>query len=213
VDEPFETYLEARRSELVDVLSHVVSDTRVLIAFRTVPRHLFVPANERWHAYDDRALALSEGQTVSQPSMIAIMLESLATEPHHRALEVGAGSGYAAALLSTLVREVHAVEIRPALLEAARVALERSGVRNVTLHEGDGSLGLPGEAPFDRILVSAAAREVPAALAAQLGPGGRIAIPVGDDRGQTLLIGARDGEGPIAWSDRTACLFVPLVSA
>ena len=211
--ESFERYLEARHSDLVDALAAVVSDERVLAAFRKIPRHLFVPDRRQWHAYDDRALALAEGQTISQPSMIAIMLEALAAEPHHRALEVGAGSGYAAALLSTLVEEVHAVEIRSSLLETARVALERAGVKNVVLHEGDGSAGLPKQAPFDRILVSAAATEVPPELVRELAPGGRIAIPVGDDRGQTLRVGSRDGEGPVAWSDRTACVFVPLVGA
>lgn len=213
MDESFERYLETRHSELVDALAGVVSDERVLAAFRKIPRHLFVPERKQWHAYDDRALALAEGQTISQPSMIAIMLEALGAAPHHRALEVGAGSGYAAALLSTLVAEVHAVEIRPSLLETARVALERAGVKNVVLHEGDGAAGLPEEAPFDRILVSAAATEVPPELVRELAPGGRIAIPVGDDRGQTLRVGSRSGEGPVEWSDRTACVFVPLVGS
>jgi protein-L-isoaspartate(D-aspartate) O-methyltransferase len=213
VEQVLEPYLEASRAELVDGLTRVVSDPRVLAAFGTIPRHLFVHETQRSVAYDDRALPLTEGQTISQPSMIAIMLDALSAEPSQRALEVGAGSGYAAALLSTLVREVHAVEIRPALSWRARVALEKAKIDNVILHEADGSEGLPREAPFDRILVSAAAREVPAALVEQLAPFGRIAIPVGDDRGQTLRVGTRMRDGGIRWEERTACIFVPLISS
>ena len=212
MEQVLEPYLEASRAELVERLTRVVSDPRVLSAFATIPRHLFVDAARRATAYDDRALPLLDGQTISQPSMIAIMLDALAAEPSQRALEVGAGSGYAAALLSTLVREVHAVEIRPALSSLARVALERAKIHNVVIHEADGSEGLPSEAPFDRILVSAAAREVPAALIDQLAPLGRIAIPVGGEQGQTLRVGTRARNGGIHWEERTACIFVPLVS-
>ena len=140
------------------------------------------------------------------------MLAALATRPHYRALEVGAGSGYAAALLSTLVSEVHAVEIRPALLEFARTALARANVKNVVLHGADGSRGLPGEAPFDCILVSAAARTVPDPLVEQLAPGGRIAIPVGGGDGQTLRVGVRRG-ALVDWDEQTACTFVPLLGS
>jgi protein-L-isoaspartate(D-aspartate) O-methyltransferase len=213
VDQVLEPYLEASRAELVEGLTRVVSDPRVLSAFETVPRHLFVDAAQRGAAYDDRALRLMDGQTISQPSMIAVMLDALAAEPSQRALEVGAGSGYAAALLSTLVREVHAVEIRPALSSLGRVALERAKIDNVVIHEADGSEGLPSEAPFDRILVSAAARAVPLALVEQLAPLGRIVIPVGGEEGQTLRVGSRMRDGGIHWEEGTACIFVPLVSA
>jgi protein-L-isoaspartate(D-aspartate) O-methyltransferase len=213
VEHALEPYLEASRAELVEGLTRVISDPRVLAAFATIPRHLFVGAAQRAVAYEDRALPLMDGQTISQPSMIALMLDALATEPSQRALEVGAGSGYAAALLSTLVREVHAVEIRPALSSLARAALDRAKIGNVLVHESDGSEGLPGEAPFDRILVSAAARAVPAALVDQLAPLGRIAIPVGGEEGQTLRVGSRMRDGGMHWEERTACVFVPLVSA
>jgi protein-L-isoaspartate(D-aspartate) O-methyltransferase len=211
VDQALEPYLEASRAELVEGLTRVVSDPRVLSAFEAIPRHLFVGEAQRAAAYDDRALPLVDGQTISQPSMLAIMLEALAAQPSQRVLEVGAGSGYAAALLSTLVREVHAVEIRPALSSMARAALARAKIDNVVIHEADGSEGLPSEAPFDRILVSAAAREVPAALVDQLAPHGRVVIPVGTNQGQTLRVGARMRNGGIHWEERTACIFVPLV--
>jgi protein-L-isoaspartate(D-aspartate) O-methyltransferase len=157
VEQSVEPYLEAGPAELARIVSRVVSDARVIAAFEAIPRHLFVGDEVRSVAYEDRALPLFDGQTISQPSMIAIMLEALAPKPTERALEVGSGSGYAAALLSTLVREVHAVEIRPALVAFSRRALPSAGVHNVTIDEADGSLGLPSEAPFDCILVSAAA--------------------------------------------------------
>jgi len=205
-----ETYLEAGPAQLATAVSRVVSDARVISAFEKIPRHLFVAEQERALAYEDRALPLFEGQTISQPSMIAIMLEALATEPSHRALEVGAGSGYAAALLSTLVREVHAVEIRPALVGFAKRALARAHVENVFLHEGDGSKGLPEAAPFDCILVSAAARHLPPALTEQLALSGHIAIPIGGMCGQTLHVGTRLEDG-VDWRESTPCTFVPLV--
>jgi protein-L-isoaspartate(D-aspartate) O-methyltransferase len=210
MEQSMEPYLEAGPSQLARVVSEVVSDARVISAFEKIPRHLFVPPELGALAYEDRALPLFEGQTISQPSMIAIMLEALAPLPTHRALEVGAGSGYAAALLSTLVRDVHAIEIRPALIRFAERALARVGIGNVFLHEGDGSRGLLQEAPFDCILVSAAARDLPPSLVDQLASGGRIAIPVGGSHGQTLRVGVR-GEAGMEWEEQTPCTFVPLV--
>jgi len=207
-----EPYPEAGPAELASVVSEVVSDARVISAFARIPRHLFVPEQLAPLAYEDRALPLFEGQTISQPSMIAIMLEALAPLPTHHALEVGAGSGYAAALLSTLVRDVHTIEIRPSLICFAERALTRAGIDNVFLYEGDGSQGLPEEAPFDCILVSAAARGLPPSLVGQLAPGGRIAIPVGGSQGQTLRVGIR-GDAGMEWEEQTPCTFVPLVNA
>jgi protein-L-isoaspartate(D-aspartate) O-methyltransferase len=198
----------------MDRLDLVVSDPRVLDAFRAVPRELFVPEPERVHAYEDRALPLVEDQTISQPSMIALMLEELAVEPTHRVLEIGAGCGYAAALLARLAREVYGVEIRPTLAAMARASLARAGIDNAHIIVGDGSLGFEPAAPYDRILVSAGATRVPAPLIEQLTPGGRIAIPVGDESGQTLRIGRKGTNGThVEWKDGVACVFVPLVQA
>jgi protein-L-isoaspartate(D-aspartate) O-methyltransferase len=194
------------------IASHAnISDARVLEAFRVTPRHLFVPEAQRAFSYEDRALPIGEGQTISQPSMIAIMLQAIECGPGHRALEVGGGSGYAAALLSHIASVVHAVELKPALAQRARITLAEAGIENVVVHVGDGSKGLPSEAPFDRILVSAGATSLPEELVRQLAPGGVIAIPVGDEFGQTLLVGRRDGQGEVQWRHDVPCMFVPLV--
>jgi protein-L-isoaspartate(D-aspartate) O-methyltransferase len=187
-------------------------DPRILQAFAEVPRHEFLAPAQRAIAYDDRAVTLDEGQTVSQPSMIAIMLQELACEPDQRALEVGAGSGYAAAVLGRLVAEVYAVELRPALAERARASLLRCDVGNVHVVQGDGSRGLAEHAPYDRILVSAAPATVPEALIEQLAVGGRIAIPVGNAHSQTLIVGHKTGPNKLDWQRTVPCIFVPLVS-
>src|SRR5262245_4537755 len=189
-----------------------IRDDRVLQAFRSVPRHRFVPESQVPFAYEDRALPLAEQQTISQPSMIAIMLEALRCQPEDRALEVGAGSGYAAALLSELVSQVDAVEIRPSLAEHAAHTLAELHIRNVRIHTGDGGRGLAEHGPFDRILVSAGASSIPHALIDQLARGGRIAIPVGDEVSQTLLVGERAADGRISWEPSVPCMFVPLIA-
>jgi len=189
-----------------------LKDERILRAFASVPRHEFLPEAQRSHAYEDRALPLDDGQTISQPSMIAIMLEALDCQPGLRALEVGAGSGYAAAVLGQLVGEVYTVEVRPALAELARQNIAHSELQNVHVVQGDGSQGLPEHAPYDRILVSAAPDRVPGALVEQLAVGGKIAIPVGDDHAQTLLVGRKTGPNSVDWQKTVPCIFVPLVS-
>jgi protein-L-isoaspartate(D-aspartate) O-methyltransferase len=188
-------------------------DPRVLEAFRRIPRHVFIPESQREQAYEDRALPIGEMQTISQPSMIALMLDALECTPTSRVLEVGAGSGYAAALLSCLAQEVDAIELRPLLVARARETLAGLGIANVTIWEGDGSRGLAERAPFDRILVSAAPESVPPDLVAQLSPNGRIAIPVGGENIQHLLVGKKDAAGAVAWHKDIACLFVPLVQS
>lgn len=214
MDPTAETYLEERRERLLSSLAKVVSDPRILDAFRTVPRPLFVPAGLIAHAWDDRALPLAEGQTISQPTMIAIMLDALEPKAGDRALEVGSGCGYAAALLSRLVAEVHGIEIRPTLAAMATDSLARAGMQNVGIHVGDGSLGLPEHAPYDCILVSAGATRVPRPLVDQLAPGGRIAIPVGNDGDQLLKIGFRPRTGgEVEWTTGVHCIFVPLLGA
>ncbi len=156
-----------------------VRNPRVLEAMRKVPRHLFVPEQAASYAYSDTALPLGHKQTISQPYMVAKMTELAAPQPGHRVLEVGTGSGYQAAVLSELVREVHTIEIIPALAAEARQRLERLGYKNVTVHTGDGYLGRPGSAPFDSIIVTAGATHLPRPLLEQHKPGGRRVIPVG----------------------------------
>jgi protein-L-isoaspartate(D-aspartate) O-methyltransferase len=206
--------LALRRRQLADRIraSTEITDARILNAFASVPRHEFLSAAQLELAYDDRALPLDEGQTVSQPSMIAIMLQELGCKSGQRALEVGAGSGYAAALLGQLVLEVYAIERIPRLALRARESLSRTGASNVQVVEGDGSHGLAAYAPYDRILVSAAPKRIPEALVEQLTVGGRIAIPVGDERSQTLLVGQKMRSGIVEWQRTVPCIFVPLIS-
>jgi len=188
-----------------------IHDPRILRAFRRVPRERFVPEEFSDFAYEDRALPIGEGQTISQPSMLALMLAALEPTATDHALEVGAGSGYAAALLGELTGSVEAIEIRPELAERAERTLAALGVENVHVHRKDGSLGLPEQAPFDIVLVSAGARATPPELMDELRIGGRIAIPVGDSSGQHLFLGRREPSGELVWEQRTPCVFVPLV--
>jgi len=205
------SHLEQQQlAERVRVAAHL-TDPRIVQAFAAVPRHEFLSGEQRAIAYEDRALSLSEGQTVSQPSMIALMLAALDCKASDRALEVGAGSGYAAALLGQLVREVYAIELRPALAELARKNLKRAGTTNVEVVLGDGTEGLVRHAPYDRILVSAAPQQVPAALIEQLAVTGKLAIPVGDNRSQSLLVGEKAETEQMHWQRSVSCSFVPLV--
>ena len=189
-----------------------VSDARLLAALHEVPRHLFVVPEQQESAYEDRALPLARGATISQPYMVALMLEALALDGSERALEVGAGSGYAAALLARLAREVFAIELDPELSADAARRLSALGVRNVTLRSGDGSGGWPEHAPFDAILVSAAAPTVPPALEAQLAALGRLVLPVGPATGSQLLVRiARLPDGSLERRELCEVQFVPLV--
>jgi protein-L-isoaspartate(D-aspartate) O-methyltransferase len=165
-----------------------VKNPRVLEAMRTVPRHLFVPEAQRGEAYADRPLPIGRAQTISQPYMVAVMTELLDPKPEHRILEVGSGSGYQAAVLSRLVRHVYTIEIIPELAERARAALAASGYSNVTVIQGDGYRGLPEQAPFDGIIVTAAPEQVPEALLEQLVPDGRMVIPVGGQEQELQLL-------------------------
>lgn len=212
LSEAQDPYARDRRELALRIAQHTgIDDASILDAFRRVPRHAFVPAELRPHAHEDRALSIGLGQTISQPSMIALMLAALGCNKAHKVLEVGAGSGYAAALLGELSGEVHAIEVLPELAQRARATLQALGVDNVTVHVGNGALGLPEQAPFDRILVSAAAEHVPPALLAELEVGGKIVIPVGDKLEQRLLIGTRRSPTAVDWEESTPCVFVPLV--
>lgn len=187
-----------------------ITDPRILQAMGTVPRHEFVAPGDEPLAYDDRALAIGYGQTISQPYMVALMCELLAVGPDHRVLEVGAGSGYQAAVLGQLAREVYAVEIVRELVLRARDVVARLGYDNVHIIQGDGTLGHPQEAPFDRIIVAAAAPDIPQPLVEQLAEGGRLVVPVGARGTQTCMVGVkRDGELELETS--IACVFVPLL--
>jgi protein-L-isoaspartate(D-aspartate) O-methyltransferase len=169
-----------------------VKNHRVLM--RAVPRHLFIPEAHRARAYADRALPIGSGQTISQPYVVAVMTEALDPKPAERVLEVGTGSGYQAAVLSGLVEQVYTIEIIPELAGRARRTLAALGYDNVVVITGDGYRGLPEEAPFDSIIVTAAPERIPEPLIEQLRVGGRLVIPVGG-RTQTLRVGERTKDG------------------
>ena len=187
-----------------------IVDENVLRAMERVPRELFVPESERRRAYEDAALPIGEGQTISQPYMVARICEALAVKPGHRVLDVGTGSGYQAAVLAELGAEVVTIERIPELAEQARANLQAAGYTSVEVVVGDGTLGVPDRAPFDGIAVAAAAPGFPQTLYEQLRPGGRLVVPVGGSRAQRLEIIVRSPEGP-AVIHSVPCRFVPLV--
>jgi protein-L-isoaspartate(D-aspartate) O-methyltransferase len=187
-----------------------IVDERVLAAIERVPREAFVPEAFRDRAYDDAALPIGEGQTISQPYMVARICEALALRGGERVLDVGAGSGYQAAVLAELAGEVHTIERLATLAESAREALVAAGYERVHVHLGDGTLGLPEHAPFAGIAVAAAAPEMPQALYDQLEAGGRLVVPVGGLEGQELQLIVRSPEGPAVLRS-VPCRFVPLV--
>jgi protein-L-isoaspartate(D-aspartate) O-methyltransferase len=187
-----------------------IVDQRVLEAMERVPRELFVPEDLRDRAYEDAALPIGAGQTISQPYMVARIAEELGLDGDERVLDVGTGSGYQAAVLAELADEVHGIERIPELAEQARRNLATAGYERVTVHQGDGSRGLPEHAPYDAIAVAAAAPGFPQALYEQLRPGGRLVVPVGGRRGQRLEVIVRSPEGPAVLRS-VPCRFVPLV--
>jgi protein-L-isoaspartate(D-aspartate) O-methyltransferase len=189
-----------------------ISDERVLEAMARVPRHEFVPEEWRTQAYEDRALPIEAGQTISQPFIVALMAQALALRGDERVLEIGTGSGYAAAVLSRLAAEVYTVERWPALAETAERRLHELGFTNVHVSVGDGTAGLPAYAPFDAIVVAAAAPWAPKPLREQLSDGGRLVIPVGGRDEQLLLRLTRTGT--LARTERLSGVrFVPLIGA
>ena len=187
-----------------------IYDPRVLAAMEKVPRHEFVSPGNWPEAYADRPVAIAEQQTTSQPYMIASMLQAAEIKPTDRVLEIGAGSGYQTAVLAELAREVFGIERYSTLTEEARQVLDRLGYKNVTLVTGDGTLGLPEFAPYDVIIVSAAAPHVPPALVEQLATGGRLVIPVGSAQQQVLEIVRKQQDG-ITMECLEGCRFVPLI--
>jgi len=187
-----------------------IQDGRVLAAMAQVPRHEFVDQEYRDQAYDDHPLPIGEGQTLSQPYIVAIMLEVLSLTGSETVLEIGTGSGYEAALLGKLASRVYSMERHGSLASAAEKILGRLGFHNVTVVVGDGSEGLPDHAPFDGIVVSAAAPRIPKALFDQLGEGGRLVVPVGPAYAQELqLVRKQDGRALVV--NLEGCRFVPLI--
>jgi protein-L-isoaspartate(D-aspartate) O-methyltransferase len=199
------------RARLVEILQRKgIRDLAVLRAIRMVPRHLFVPDSVRHRAYDDAALPIGSGQTISQPYVQAKYLELIGLTGQEKVLEIGTGSGYQTALLSLVASMVFSVERVPALAQSARSALSAAGIRNVTVLVGDGTLGWRPFAPYDAILVSAASPEVPAPLVDQLAIGGRMVIPLGDRTSQVLTLVERRADG-VRSSTIADVRFVPLV--
>lgn len=203
-----------QRERMVDaqIAARGVRDPWVLHAMRTVPREAFVPASDRESAYDDGPLPIGEGQTISQPYVVAVMTEVVRPKPGNRALEIGTGSGYAAAVLATIVSDVYSVERLAGLASTAGRRLARLGYRNVHVRCGDGTLGWPDHAPYEAIMVTAGGPRVPPALLEQLAIGGRLVMPVGSaHRFQHLVRVTRRGADDYVHEDLEAVAFVPLI--
>ena len=187
-----------------------IRDRYLLQAMREVPRHEFLPKSARCHAYEDRPLSIGEGQTISQPYIVAAMIEPLGCGSDDHVLDIGTGSGYQAAILARLVRSVVSIEFRPSLAARARKTLTRLGIPNVTVLDGDGSDGAPVFSPYDAIVVAAGAPAVPPDLLSQLSKRGKMVVPVGTTDLQHLTFLRRSGQG-LNEEVRESCVFVPLV--
>jgi len=187
-----------------------VRDARVLESLRATPRHLFVPDSMQPYAYDDRPLPIGYGQTISQPYIVGLMTELLAPERRHAVLEIGTGSGYQAAVLSPLVKQIYTIEIVPELAASSAATFKRLSLNNITVRYGDGYQGWPEHAPFDRIILTAAPPEIPQALLDQLKRGGRMVAPVGD-REQELVVIDKQSDGSLKRRAVLPVMFVPMV--
>lgn len=210
------TDYEDARNEMTDrqLIPRGIKNKKVLEAFRKVPRHLFVPGNMLKHAYEDRPLPLVSGQTISQPYIVALMTEllELPEDKSAKILEIGSGSGYQAAILAFMGHKVFSMERLPELAGMARKNLKAATLdKNIKISVGDGSLGMPEEAPFDGIIVTAAAPQMPPALIEQLATGGRLVIPCGDAFVQAMLQAIKTKNGKIEINRSIACRFVPLI--
>ena len=200
------------RSRMVDeqIAGRGVKDERVLAVMRKIPRHEFLPEGIRGMAYNDSALPLGEGQTMSQPYMVALMTELLGLKGAERVLEIGTGSGYQAAVLAELCQKVYTVERIKTIADKARATLDRLGYKSVAIKIYDGTYGWKEMAPYDAIIVTAGSPDIPAPLVEQLKEGGRLVIPVGDRYGQQLITVVKTAEGMI--TERSIpCVFVPLI--
>jgi len=206
--------LRQKREEMVryHLERRGISDPRVLEAFRSIPREKFVPEARRNRAYDDCALPIGEGQTISQPYIVALMTQQLKVEAGLKVLEIGTGSGYQTAILAKIGAEIFTVEMSKSLTNLARQRLENLGLADqVKFKVGDGTRGWEEEAPFDRIIVTAAAPKIPLPLEEQLADGGRMVIPVGSRRSQTMTVVIKKGPGNFERHKNISCVFVPLV--
>ncbi|HYX24759.1 MAG TPA: protein-L-isoaspartate(D-aspartate) O-methyltransferase [Thermoanaerobaculia bacterium] len=200
----------ARRRMVVEqIRARGITDPAVLAAMAAVPRHLFVPESERREAYDDRPLPIGDGQTISQPYMVALMTSLLGLQPGQRVLEVGTGSGYQAAVLSRLAGDVYTIEILAPLGRRAQSTLKDLGYRNVHVRIGDGYQGWPNAAPFDAVIVTAAPPSIPVPLLSQLKTGGKMVIPVGHTF-QDLLVLTKRADGGFDTAKKMPVLFVPM---
>ncbi len=203
--------LKADSAAIPDVLDQQLLDERVLDALRKVPRHEFVPDTQRPYAYENRPLPIGHGQTISQPYIVALMTHLLKPKKSDRILEIGTGSGYQAAILAELVDSVYSIEIIEKLAEKAAADLKRSGYNNIHTRTGDGYYGWETEAPFDGIIVTAAASHIPPPLIKQLKPGGRMVIPVGGHfMMQYLVLVSKEADGKVTTRQMLPVAFVPL---
>ncbi|MFA5116432.1 MAG: protein-L-isoaspartate(D-aspartate) O-methyltransferase [Candidatus Omnitrophota bacterium] len=203
---------EALRKMMVreQICSRGIKDSRVIASFLKVERHKFIPEKNRNSAYADHPVPIGEGQTISQPYIAALMTECLELKGNERILEIGTGSGYQAAILAELTKEVFSVERFPTLAQQARSVLEGSGYSNIKVKVEDGTLGWKEEAPFDRIIVTAASPEIPQPLIDQLGEGGKLIMPIGETFSQVLTV-AEKKNGELVSRGVCGCVFVPLV--
>lgn len=203
---------QSEREKMVEhqIARRGVRDERVLDVMRSVPRHLFLPEEAHSYAYADYPVRIGSGQTMSQPYIVALMTELLMVEPHHKVLDVGTGSGYQAAILGELAKEVHTIERYPELAERAKTKLEELAYPNIHVHVGDGTQGYSPFAPYDRIIVGAAAPAVPDSLLQQLSDAGRLVIPVGSRFSQSLEVWIKKGKD-FEHTSSIPVVFVPLV--
>ncbi len=207
-----ETDLDKERKLMVDkqIYNRGIKDKRILHAFNQVPRHAFVPEDKQHMAYGDYPLPVGDGQTISQPYIVALMTDALELTSNDKVLEIGTGSGYQAAILAELVKEVFSIERIEGLAENARQILEGLGYENIQLRIDDGTLGWKDQAPFDGIIVTAASPRIPKSLTDQLNIGGRMVIPVGDMTSQDLIKVKKSQEGELEKTNLGGCRFVPL---
>jgi protein-L-isoaspartate(D-aspartate) O-methyltransferase len=204
---------QGERRAMVDIQlkRHGIKDPNVLRAMSTVPRHVFVPADMRKYAYIDGALAIENGQTISQPYVVAFMTETLKLDPNSRVLEIGTGSGYQAAVCAEIAREVYTIEIVEPLAKTASERLKNLGYANVFVKTGDGYYGWPDKAPFDAIIGTAGAKRIPPPLIEQLKPAGRMVLPVQDSNGvQSLVLVTKDADGSLRKEQILPVRFVPM---